>query len=190
MQQISENLLVVNAGEPLPEGIEGALKIYLAGSCDIGPNQDFDWQGKFINGLATLAKSDGGLIMLKNQRFVIMNPRYVPQNPTPGIVNPEFVTMMNWKQDMMAAADAVFCNFLKKSVSPMPMFEFGCLCSSGKMVVRCPEEYAGYGTVKIVCERNQVPLFPGKIGTVPVIVQALYSYIPAFKTAQQLILPE
>lgn len=190
MQQISENLLVINAGEPLPEGIDGALKIYLAGSCDISSNQEFDWQSKFINGLATLSKSDSGLIMLKNQRFVVMNPRYVPQNPAPSVVNPEFVTKTNWCQDMMMAADAVFCNFLKKSISPIPMFEFGCLVNSGKMVVRCPEDYYGYGTVKILCERNQIPLFPGKIGTVPVIIQALYSYIPAFKTAQQLILPE
>lgn len=191
MIQASDNILVVNAGEVIPEGNEDALKIYLAGSTDMTPGSQFNWRDKFIDGLVSLSSNtNNGLIMLKNQRFVIVNPVYTANNPEPTILNPEFVTKINWTQDMFQQCDAVFCNFLKRSTAMMPMFEFGCLATSQKMIVRCPEEYCNYSLVKIICERNNIPLYPGKVGTIPVIIQAMYSYIPKFSEINKLQLPE
>ena len=36
MQQINENLVVINAGEPWEEAMNDYLKIYLGGSVDLG----------------------------------------------------------------------------------------------------------------------------------------------------------
>lgn len=190
MQQLAPNLIVLNAGEQFPPGTEDFLKIYLAGTQSIGNGDDTDWQTKFANGLLTLVTGNNSLIMYKNTKFMLINPKIPVQNPKMTLDNPEFVQKLNWEYDMMGAADAIFVNFLKKSVSPIPLLEFGYALRAGKTVVRCPEEYQHYGMVRLLCEKHQVPLHQSTTGTVLAVLQSMFAYVPRFQEINRLSLPE
>ena len=52
MEQISENVVILSGGEPVPPGFEDSFKIALIGSSDIGATQELDWFAKFAQGVA------------------------------------------------------------------------------------------------------------------------------------------
>ena len=179
MIQLSNNVIEYFPGEPLGEEAAGAIKIALIGSDSYEPSGTYDWQGKFAAGLAKIADPVGGtgLIMYKNMKFAILNckPANPPQNPILDLNNPEAVTKISSSLDFCAAADGIFLNFLKKSKSMMPIFELGYLSQSGKVVVRCPDEYIYQPLVSMVCQRHGIPMFPGQLTNVLTILQGLFT---------------
>ena len=190
MEQVSDNILVIYPGEMFPEGTENSIKILLSGSIDTREDKKYDWASKFIEGLKSLTSPDKGLIQYQGLNFIIANSFVSPGNPAANIMNPEFQQKTNWMFQMIAGCDAIFINFLKKSTSAIPLFWFGYCCSSGKCVVRCPEEYINYGIVRMTCQNHSISLLPGRVGNVLSVLQALAVYTPKFQEVQKYQLPE
>lgn len=193
MIQLSNNVIEYFPGEEIGPEAAGAIKIALIGSDSYDPSGTYDWQGKFADGLVKLSDPTGGtgLLMYKNLKFVILNckPANPPANPTLDLGNPEAVTKITSSLDFCAMADGIFLNFLKKSQSMMPVFELGYLCQSGKLVVRCPDEYVNQPLVSLICERHGVPMYPGQMTNVLTILQGLFT-LPSLQQIQQYPLPE
>ena len=189
MIQLSEKVTVIYPGEQLPQMTGDAIKIYLAGTIDFGSEEN-NWQNKFEQGLVQLCDPIKGLLLLKNTNFIIFDPRTPLQNPVaPDLDNPEFVQTMDWRLTPMDQADFVFCNIMNKSVSPVPILEFGSLLGSGKLVVRCGEKHQIYSHIRIYCEKYSVPLLTGKT-TVKDVILCAGSYIRKFQEIQQYSIPE
>ena len=190
MQQVSNNIIVIYPGEIIPEGTENSIKLFLGGSIDTRDDRKFDWADKFIKGLTEITDPQKGLIQYQGLNFVIMNSFVVPKNPIPNVLNPEFMGKMDWIYSSMAASDCIFLNFLKKSTATLPMFLFGYCCASGKLVVRCPEEYINYSTVYSACRQHNVPLLPGKVGSVLSVLSQMMAFTPKFQEIMIYQLPE
>lgn len=189
MQQLSPNVLVLNVGDQLPEPSGDSIKIFLAGSEDLNPANE-KWQDKLCNAMVTLTEGPGAISVFKGKNWIFINPLSAPQmNPIPNMSNPEFVNKLTWQTDMMNAADGIFLNFLKKSTSPLPLYTFGLTVCSGKVVVRCSEEYFQYGIVSFMCGRHNVPLLPNR-STVKDVIWAFFSLLPGLQVSQKLQLPE
>lgn len=197
MKNISDNVIVLEMGEPIPPGSEDAIKILLVGSESIdgqtanGQPGTYDWQSKFAQGVASIANPKDGLIMFKNAKYLIINSKYIPVI-TPDLMIPENTELMNkynWILDMSNAADIIFCNILKKTTSPIPLMEFGLFVPSQKLVMRCPETYPYFQLVKLICERSQVPLLQSK-STVKDALFSAYSFCKRFQELQKYQLPE
>lgn len=197
MKNISDNVIVLEMGEPIPPGSEDAIKILLVGSESIDGQTandqpgTYDWQSKFAQGVASIANPSDGLIMFKNAKYLIINSKYIPViTPDPMIPeNAELMNKYNWILDMSNAADIIFCNILKKTTSPIPLMEFGLFVPSQKLVMRCPETYPYFQLVKLICERSQVPLLQSK-STVKDALFSAYSFCKRFQELQKYQLPE
>lgn len=197
MKNISDNVIILEMGEPIPPGSEDAIKILLVGSESIdgqtanGQPGTYDWQSKFAQGVASIANPNDGLIMFKNAKYLIINSKYIPViTPDPMIPeNAELMNKYNWILDMSNAADIIFCNILKKTTSPIPLMEFGLFVPSQKLVMRCPETYPYFQLVKLICERSQVPLLQSK-STVKDALFSAYSFCKRFQELQKYQLPE
>ena len=156
---------------------------------DFGSSEN-DWQQKFIDNLVKLTDPYRGLLMIRGASWIIFNPHVPPaQNLEPSLENPEFVQTIQWRLQMMDISDFVFLNLMNKSVSPVPVLEFGSLLTSGKLVVRCGEKYQIYSQVRMYCEKYGVPLLTGKTSVKDVILCA-GNYIQRFRDLQQMQLPE
>lgn len=189
MIQINEKIVVLNPGDQLPQVTNDSIKLYLGGTMDFGSSNN-DWQQKFIEGLTKLTDPLKGLLMYKNTSWIIFNPHVPPQNPlAPTLDNPEFVSTMQWRMQMMDISDVVFINIMNKSTSPIPILEFGSLLTSGKMVVRCGEQHQIYSQIRLYCEKYNVPLLTGKTSVKDVLL-AMGSYTQKFQELQSLQLPE
>lgn len=189
MIQLSDKVTVVYTGEELPAITNDAVKIYLAGTIDFGSEEN-NWQSKFEQGLVQLCDPIKGLLLLKGVSFLIFDPRVpLPNGLAPTLDNPDFVAAQTWRMTAMDQADFVFCNILNKSISPIPVLEFGSLLRSGKLVVRCGEKHQIYSHIRMFCEKFAVPLLTGKTSVKDVILCA-GNYIQRFQELQQLSLPE
>lgn len=194
MKNISENVIVLEMGEPIPPGSDDAIKILLVGTESIdGPGVEgtYDWQSKFAQGIASIANPDDGLIMFKNAKYLIINSKYIPViTPDPMIPeNTELFNKYNWILEMANASDIIFCNILKKTTSPIPLMEFGLFATSQKLVMRCPETYPYFQLVKLICERSNIPLLQSK-STVKDALFSAYSFCKRFQELQKYQLPE
>lgn len=203
MEQILDNLLVMRPFDaPIPpEGAEGSFIIYLAGSQDVNagqvnPNGDpiskFDWQTNFIKACTEIfdRTSGKGLTPYNQFNYIIINPCYTPQNPTPNVMNPEYMEYKNWEASAMEASTGIFLNFLKRSTSPLPLFTLGYACQSGRLVCRCPETYQNYAMVRFYCQKYGVPLLPSKVSSVLSVLQSFFSFVDGFQQANKYALPE
>lgn len=202
MRQISENVIMIEMGEQLPPDCNDAIKILLVGTesidnpAGVDPNGNpmpstYDWQGKFCEGVASVANPNDGLIMFKNAKYVLINAKYIPQM-TPDIMMPgnmELVNKYNWILDMANASDIIFCNILKKTTSSIPLMLFGLFSTSQKLVARCPESYPGFQIVKLICERSKIPLLQSR-STVKDVLFSAYSFCRRFQDLQKYQLPE
>ncbi len=195
MEQVSENVIVYYPGDVIGDEAAGAVKIALVGSSSYDPSGSYAWEEKFIEGVKYYSdrsmNSKTGLVMFKNLNYAILcgkaaNP---PINSNMSVDNPEFYQKVTSNLDFCDAADGIVFNFLKKSQSPTPLMLFGHLAQTGKLICRCPCEYFSYPLVKLMCERYQIPLYPGKMVGVLLMLQGLFT-LPAFQQVQQFNLPE
>lgn len=200
MINFSDNVVMIEMGEPLPDFAGECTKILLAGSIDIGGAGtesggvgSFDWITKFAQGVAALTDPINGMLMMRGQKYLLISTKYVPVNPSPTYDNPEFVNKTSWTLDMAAACDCIFINFLKRSTSQWPLFLFGLLSGSGKCVLRCPMEYYAYGLVRIISERQNIPLLPSGTSSVYSVISTMQAFIGSgmnTNSAANLTLPE
>lgn len=193
MAPASDNVLVLTPGEIPPPGTEDCIKLLLMGSIDARPDGKYDWGTRFINGLVENTDPVRGILQYRGLKFLVYNSVVPPQNPEapPSLENPEFVSKYEWMVQCMEDCDLIFCNFLKKSQNPLPLYWFGLAASTGKLVTRCPDQYFGYGLVSCSCKHFGSPLLPGKVGSVLAIIQAMNTISDVFNSkADRNQLPE
>lgn len=189
MYQVNDKITVLNPGDQMPVITGDAVKVYLGGTSDFSDSRN-DWQQTWINGLVSLSDPIKGLLLIKNVKWIIINPHVPPQqNLQPTLDNPEFVNIMQWRFQMRDMADLVFMNIMNKSTAIPPFLEFGSLLTSGKLVVRCGDQNQVYSQIRMYCEKYQVPLLTGKT-TVKDVILASGNYIQKFKDLQQMQIPE
>jgi len=190
MLSVNEKITVFQPGDQLPQMTNDSVKIYLGGTMDFSGNPASDWQQAFIDGLAKLTDPLKGLLLIKNLNFFIFNPKVPPQSAVgASLDNPDFINQMQWRLQMQDMSDVIFLNIMKKSVSPVPILEFGSLVQSGKLVVRTSEEYQLYSHVRLYCEKYQIPLLTGKTSVKDVILAA-GGFLEKFRDLQRYQLPE
>lgn len=194
MEQLSKNVTVLRYPDPLIVDNKGSIKILLAGSSSLEQGGTYDWQNKFIQGLVALTDptpgSKTGIMMFSKLSYLVIDPRSYASNQEPTVDNPEFVQAESYFLDMIDQVDAIFLNFLKKSTAVTGVFDLGYLIRSGKTVVRCPDEYFMSGMVNFLCQRYNVPLLPGRQGTVLSVLQSMFAFCPGIQQQQQYQLPE
>lgn len=125
------------------------IRIFLAGTIDCGNSED--WQSKYIENLYNTHKDNDNIIIIYN-----------PRRPSGKGLNPddkkEMDYQVNWELDKLEKSDIIIMNILGNSKSPISLLELGLFAKSGKLEVICPEEFYRYDNVRIVCERNGIPL--------------------------------
>lgn len=180
MQQINENLLVLSPGDQYQETYEDYLKIYLSGSLDLS-GKGLSWQEKFINGLSKLTTPHPdapGIPDYSQYKFLVFNP-LMPVNGEASVDNPEYLQKTQWELGMQQQADAIFCNFLKRSTALSAIQGFLLWAQSGKVIVRCPLESTFYSQVKMISDTFQVPMV-GDTGSVIKVMESMFTCIPKF----------
>jgi len=185
MQQLSENVIVLQAGDQFPpEGFDPNefIKIALIGSTDLNPNTNDSWFEKFEESLVNVQRE---VLMYKNMKFMILDCKSLGPNGDMTYDNQAFLNKFQSDWSFMSQADAIFCNFLKRSTAQYPIYLFSSQLTSGKMLVRCPQEYFSYGYVRTACELNSVPLLPGNAMTVTGVLGNMFSFIPNLQKMQR-----
>lgn len=136
--------LVYKAPYPIPAEVrDQTTTVFLAGTIDMG-NSD-DWQSK-IEGML-------------DDTYTLINPRRVDWDSSWHQDSHQFNEQVHWELDNLDDADVIIMNFLPDSKSPISLLELGLYASSRKMMVCCPKEFYRWGNVRIVCEREGIPLF-------------------------------
>lgn len=117
--------------------------IFLAGTIDMG--NSVDWQSNIYDLLKDDFISDNFAITVYNPRRSFIEDIYIDEQ-------------VNWEQDRLEDCDVIFMYITGKSKSPISLLEIGQFITSKKMIVVCEPEFYRYDNVRIMCERNDVPL--------------------------------
>lgn len=132
---------VVEAPERRPDISDGgSLKVFLAGSIDMG--NATDWQARVIDALSDLP-------------ITVFNPRrrdFDPSWPQEITCEP-FVEQVGWELDHLAMADIVCFYFDPKGQAPVTLLEMGLHIRGGRSVVYCPPGFWRRGNVQITAKR-------------------------------------
>lgn len=136
--------VTVRSPQPLPS--DDRLKVFLAGSIDMGSSEN--WQARVEQALA-----DEGVVLL--------NPRREDWNPAwkPSAAEPEFRKQVEWELSALNRADVILMYFAPASQSPITLLELGLHAPSGKVLLACPEGYWRKGNVDITADRYGVPRY-------------------------------
>ena len=180
MQQINENLIVLQPGDPIEESFGDMIKIYLSGTLDLNQNK-IPWQQKFINALARIMSEEPKNDMpdLRNFKFLIINP-LIPTNGPMILDNPEFVQKINWELQCLELSDVIFCNFLKKGKEWSSLSGLMMNIRSEKMICRCPIDSEFYGYIKILGQNFGFPVV-GDTSSALVIIKTMFESVPKLK---------
>jgi len=134
--------LVYKAPQEIPDDMRiKHTTVFLAGTIDMGDSDD--WQSRFEQ---------------MDDRFVIINPRRDDWDSSWHDTSDAFNEQVIWELDNLEKCDAIIMNFEKGSKSPISLLELGLFAKSGKMFVICPDGFYRKGNVRIVCERNGIPM--------------------------------
>ena len=173
MQQISENVIVLQPGDPIEEMYNDMIKIYLSGTLDLNPNK-IPWQQKFINAISKIAslEPEEGMPDIRNIKFLIINPLF-PTNGPMSLDNPEFSQKLQWELQNLDIADVIFCNFLKKGKSWNSLSGLLLNAKSEKLMVRCPIDSEFFGYIKILGQTYGFPVV-GDSASAKVIIKGMF----------------
>jgi hypothetical protein len=131
---------------------ENAIKIFLAGSIDMGSAKA--WASEVIEKLK-LAHGIKCDVIAMNPRRESWDSSWVQKES-----NPQFNHQVNWELSGIEDADIVFFNILPDSKSPITLMELGiCALVKEQVIVCCPKEFYRSGNVQVVCSRYRIPLF-------------------------------
>jgi hypothetical protein len=129
----------------ITKGDATKLKIFLAGSIEMGKAED--WQTQVSNLLAD------------QEDIIIFNPRRDDWDSSwvQSIHDDQFYAQVNWELDHIENANVVLMYFDPTSQSPISLLELGILTAyPDKVLVCCPEGFWRKGNVDIVCERFNI----------------------------------
>lgn len=116
--------------------------IFLAGSIDNGIAPD--WQKEV-------------LAALKDKNVMLMNPRRKDWDPKAG--EKEVETQVNWELNAMEYADYIIMYLAEGSKAPISLLELGLEAKSERILVAAHPTYYRRVNVRVVCERNNIPLY-------------------------------
>lgn len=135
---------------PVSEIEEKGIKIFLAGTIEMGNSED--WQQKVIDDFQHI---------YKEKEIIVLNPRRVNWDSSwiQSIDNKQFSDQVNWELDALEKSDFIIMFFDKNSKSPISMLELGLFADSKKMLVCCEEGFWRKGNIDIVCKRKGIPTF-------------------------------
>jgi len=152
---------------PAPVPADDRLKVFLAGSIDMGGTQD--WQAQFARELA-----DEGVVLL--------NPRREDWNPAwkPVAEEPEFRRQVEWELDALQRADVIAMYLAPGSQAPVSLLELGLHAGSGKVLLACPDGFWRKGNVDIVAQRYGIPRY----GSLPALAQAVRERLSELRRAR------
>ena len=141
---------IYNAPKSTPTQKPNEVSIFLAGSIDMGSAEN--WQDRLEKDLSQFED-----VIIYNPRREDWNSEWV-QDPTPGT---EFHTQVTWELDHIEKADLVVVYFSDDSKAPITLLEYGRLSTNlDKFVfVYCTPNFYRYGNVKIVADREHIPVF-------------------------------
>ena len=121
----------------------GAVKVFLAGTIDMGNSSD--WQSQ----VAERFEAVGG-------KWLLFNPR---QKHWDASKTGEIDYQVNWELEHLEASDLIIMNILETSKSPISLLEMGLFARSGKMYVVCPRGFYRYDNVRITCKHYGIALY-------------------------------
>ena len=135
---------------PVSEIDEKGIKIFLAGTIEMGNSED--WQQKVIDDFQSF---------YNEKEIVVLNPRRTNWDSswTQSIENKQFSDQVNWELDALEKSDFIIMFFDKNSKSPISMLELGLFADSKKMLVCCEEGFWRKGNIDIVCKRKGIQTF-------------------------------
>lgn len=124
-----------------------SVKIFLAGSIDMGSSED--WQTEIYNRLVTIEADNVSNIEVYNPRRDSWDSTWTQEQS-----NSEFNYQVNWELNNIEDSDIVFFNILPDSKSPITLMELGlCAGKEKKAIVCCPDGFYRKGNVDVVCTR-------------------------------------
>lgn len=152
---------------PAPVPADDRLKVFLAGSIDMGGTQD--WQAQLARELA-----DEGVVLL--------NPRREDWNPAwkPVAEEPEFRRQVEWELTALQRADVIAMYLAPGSQAPVSLLELGLHAGSGKVLLACPDGFWRKGNVDIVAQRYGIPRY----GSLPALAQAVRERLAELRRAR------
>ncbi|MDG1949738.1 MAG: nucleoside 2-deoxyribosyltransferase domain-containing protein [bacterium] len=140
---MNSKAIIVTAPENFinPEWVDHTA-IFLAGSIDNGVAPD--WQKEVLEAL-------------QDQNVMLMNPRRKDWDPKAG--DDEVEKQVNWELDAMEHANYVIMYLAEGSKAPISLLELGLEAQSKRILVAAHPTYYRRVNVRVVCERNNIPLF-------------------------------
>lgn len=159
------NSQLVRSPQPVPA--DDRLKVFLAGSIDMGGTTD--WQAQLARELA-----DEGVVLL--------NPRREDWNPAwkPVAEEPEFRRQVEWELTALQRADVIAMYLAPGSQAPVSLLELGLHASSGKVLLACPDGFWRKGNVDIVAQRYGIPSYD----SLPALAQAVRARLAELRRAR------
>lgn len=121
--------------------IEPSIKIFLAGTIDLG--NSIDWQKQVED---YYKKSNF------NFNITIFNPRTVHYN------DDNIRNQINWELNHLEEADIIIMNILGNSKSPISLMELGLYAKSDKLYVICEKDFYRYTNVEETCKFYNIKL--------------------------------
>ncbi|ROU08052.1 nucleoside 2-deoxyribosyltransferase domain-containing protein [Lysobacter enzymogenes] len=159
------NSQLVRSPQPVPA--DDRLKVFLAGSIDMGGTTD--WQAQLARELA-----DEGVVLL--------NPRREDWNPAwkPVAEEPEFRRQVEWELTALQRADVIAMYLAPGSQAPVSLLELGLHAGSGKVLLACPDGFWRKGNVDIVAQRYGIPSYD----SLPALAQAVRARLAELRRAR------
>jgi hypothetical protein len=124
---------------------DGRVKIFLAGSIEMGKAED--WQKRIVKELGKYP------IQFLNPRRDDWDSSWEQTKE-----NEQFSEQVNWELDGLEASDFIILYFDPETKSPISLLELGihACCNPDKLVVLCPDGFWRKGNVDITCEKYGV----------------------------------
>lgn len=156
---------LVRSPQPVPA--DDRLKVFLAGSIDMGGSAD--WQAQVARELA-----DEGVVLL--------NPRREDWNPAwkPVAEEPEFRRQVEWELSALQRADVIAMYLAPGSQAPVSLLELGLHAGSGKVLLACPDGFWRKGNVDIVAQRYGI----ARYDSLPALVQGVRARLAELRRAR------
>lgn len=119
--------------------------IFLAGSIEM--DKAINWQKSCEEALS--------------EKYILFNPRRNSWNASwkQQIDNPNFREQVEWELNALEKADMIIMHFVKDTLSPISLLEFGLYAQSGKLKVVVDPEFWRKGNIDIVCKKYGVQQF-------------------------------
>ena len=146
------SLIVKKAPESIGDISEDYVKIFLAGSIDMGTAEE--WQTKLTKDIEE--KSSVKDIAIFNPRRDDWDSSWVQS-----ITNENFKEQVEWELSSMEDSDIIVYYFDKDGKAPITLMELGLHAKdeNKRLVVCCPEGYWKRGNVEVVCDYYRIPFY-------------------------------